>query len=116
MIRLETPGVRKLVDKLKGQYIKGSPTPRLAMGYAAPYALTVHEDMTRASGSKYLEGPLRQTEKEMLRAIEEETRKTRNLKQALLNGAEIVMDESQKEVPVLTGRLRDSKFIRVERA
>jgi hypothetical protein len=114
MIRAEVTGVSKVVARLKDRYIKGKAKPALVMGYAAPYALIVHEDTTRKEGSKFLEEPLRRLEKQMVQSIEEETKRTRNLEQAIKNGAEIVMEESQKLVPVLTGRLRDSKFIRIE--
>lgn len=112
MIKAQLVGVRKVVDKLFHQYMKGRPKPVLEVGYSAPYALARHEAVMLPN-AKFLEEPARRLEKNMVRVIENEARRTRNLERGMWQAGEMLLEDSKGKCPVLTGQLRDSGYSRV---
>ena len=85
-------------------------------GFAANYALTVHENIEarhkKGKKAKYLEDPFRELTNsgELKRTVTEHTKQGTDLMTALLVAGQRVQRESQKEVPVLTGNLKGSAF------
>lgn len=85
------------------------------VGYSAPYAVPVHErlDVYHPIGqAKFLEQPLRTEQDEMKRIITSRLRAREKLKIAQLEAAKHLIKVSLQLVPVDTGKLRDSWFIK----
>jgi hypothetical protein len=88
-----------------------------AVGYSAPYALFVHEDMEKkhAEGqAKFLTQPAKAHARELGLMVRMDLQAGKPLGQALLRMARQLMDYSVKLVPVATGALKASAFVRLE--
>jgi hypothetical protein len=88
---------------------------QVTVGYKAPYALAVHErtDVYHPIGqAKFLEQPIRTEEKPMAEIIRKRLQARERLKTAQLEAAKHLMKVSLQLVPVDTGALRDSWFIK----
>lgn len=86
------------------------------VGYAASYALAVHEnkDAKHKEGkqAKYLEDPFRELKNsgELQRVVNEHIANGTDLMTALIAAGQRVQRESQEIVPVKTGNLKGSAF------
>lgn len=119
--------LKRLRDKYK--------TPvKMQVGYSAPYAIYVHENMEmvlegepRPSGigvywgrpnrpgqSKFLEQPARELADELGRTIGKALQSGTTMKQAFALAGNRLMNVSKGLVPVEYGDLKDSAFVRVE--
>lgn len=82
----------------------------VVVGYTQSYALEVHErvDIPHKNGkqAKYLEGPARTYEREIVALVNSE----KELKDGLLKAGLFLQRVSQEVVPVDTGALRASAF------
>lgn len=90
---------------------------RLSVGYEAPYAIHVHEDMEarhRNGQAKFLEQPLRTEMPAMAAGIRARAQAGMPLEENLYIAGQQLLDASKPLVPVRTGFLRDSGFVRVE--
>lgn len=88
---------------------------KLTVGYSAPYAAAVHErlDVFHPIGqAKFLEQPLRTEQKVMADIVRSRLRARESLKAAQLAAAKHLVKVSLQLVPIDTGRLRDSWFIK----
>lgn len=124
--------VDRLIAKLKAKYAHvGDPNPAVAVGYAAAYAIYVHEnvemkwkgqprhkphkgsywDPPGRGQAKFLEQPARELSPEFRRIIMEAVSKGASLGRALMLAGMRLLRESQKLVPVDTGNLKASAFI-----
>lgn len=87
------------------------------VGYTAAYAVYVHEDLTAkhkpGKQAKFLEGPARWLRNELQRIIAENLNRGRTVSQSLLMAGLRLLRESQKIVPVDTGHLKASGFVRL---
>lgn len=107
---------RKTMIGLEALTPKGTGRYRINVGYSAPYAMAVHEDLTvphKNGKAKFLEGPARRLAPEMDRVIFETLKRKKGLKEALTNAGNVLLAASLKEVPVDTGRLRDSHYLEI---
>jgi hypothetical protein len=90
---------------------------RAVVGYAAPYAVFVHENVHArhpVGQAKFLETAAREGVRPMARIVDKVMkRKGGRLYDAILETAQFLLAESNKLVPVKTGFLRDSGFARV---
>lgn len=89
---------------------------RVKVGYAAPYAARVHEDLEahhRAGQAKYLEQPARERRAEVAAAVREALQGGASMPEALVAGGEKLLELSRPLVPVLSGVLRESAFVEV---
>jgi hypothetical protein len=89
----------------------------VVIGYSAPYAAAVHENLAayHSNGqAKFLEQPCREHEPEIRLIIRNGLLAGQSLEQAQLDAARFLLLQSQKLVPVRTGLLRDSGFVRAE--
>jgi hypothetical protein len=88
-----------------------------AIGYDAPYAGRVHEDleMVHPNGgqAKFLEEPARLFEEQMVGMVITAVQEGRGLRAGVREALEFLKAESQKLVPVRTGVLRDSAYVEV---
>lgn len=88
-----------------------------SIGYTAPHALPVHErvDIFHPVGNaKYLERPWRENRPKVTKLIELRLQQGFTLRQAMLEALSIIFDESQAQVPVDTGALKASGFMKVD--
>lgn len=91
---------------------------RATVGYSAPYALFVHENLEcnhpNGGQAKFIEQPLRAKRAEMGAIVRKVMRrKDGTLKEAVLQSAQFLLAESQKLVPVDTGFLKASGYATV---
>lgn len=103
------------------------------VGYTAPYALAVHENVEmkwrgrpRKSGrgsywdppgrgqAKYLEGPARRYKKVIMSIIKDGLNRGLTLVKAVYLGAQRLFRESQAVVPVHTGYLKSTGYVSVK--
>lgn len=124
----------KGVDRLKvaltkhGNKVRKETKNRFVVGFAAPYAKYVHENVEmklkgqpRPSGigvywgphgqAKFLEEPARTMRKQIAARIVEVTRNTKSINRGLYSGAVLLRDEAKERVPVEYGVLKASAFI-----
>lgn len=114
--RNQISGMNKVLALLTAQSLKARTKRRATVGYSAPYAGAVHENLTanHAVGqAKFLEQPTRQYLGEMERIIRFNLRNKESLETSLNRAAWFLYNESQPLVPVLTGFLRDSGYIKM---
>lgn len=116
-VRVEAKGFEKAIDVLGRLAARHSKDAKIVVGYAAPYAARIHEDlqMRHTNGqAKYLEAPARYLESEMASLIAMALAMGRTLEQALLQAGQRLLIESQTLVPVDTGFLKNSGYVKVE--
>lgn len=123
---MELIGFKSLISKLgRLQRAAARATGKtVRVGYSAPYALKVHEDleMFHSNGqAKFLEQPAREYRKVMASIVRQHVIArggSRDLEAAILRGflaaGQFLKAESQELVPVDTGFLRDSAFVWIE--
>lgn len=110
----------KVVDALRRRYnqSKTGDNRVIVVGYSAPYAMRIHEDleMVHPNGgqAKYLEQPIAEMKDELAAMVRDCLMKRISLGDALLKVGEAILKASQELVPVDTGNLRDSGYVRLE--
>ncbi len=114
---IEVKNTGKVAGKFRAMSLAGVAKARLEVGYSAPHAARVHEDleMNHPNGgqAKYLEAPLRRYSRDLGKMFAQEMKNKRSLKDALMRPGKWLLAKSRELVPVLTGELRDSGFVRV---
>lgn len=89
-----------------------------AVGFAAPYALYVHEDLTKAhprgGQAKFLEEPMRTRSLDLATTGNQALRNGKSIDEALLAAGNQLLKFAQALCPVDTGRLRNSGYVRLE--
>lgn len=104
------------VVKLKRRSLGGYKSAKVKVGYEAPYAIYVHENLyaqhPNGGQAKYLEEPSRTKTRQMreVLVLEMKTRK-RPLADAIFKMSLYLLTESRKLVPVDTGYLKASGFV-----
>jgi hypothetical protein len=125
-------GLEALMSQLKGLEVtsRRDNNRRLAVGYTAFYAIYVHERMdvyhappTRA---KFLEEPMRRLFPHMAKIVRQNMRQTRTaggkfgrtgrMVDGLLAAGHYLLAASLELVPIDTGFLRKSSFVRLDRS
>jgi hypothetical protein len=118
-MKVSVEGVEKILGRFQNRKSRAQRAARrrCVVGYSAPYAVHVHEDLEafHANGqAKFLEQPAREFKGEMAAYVRGATRRGQTVEQAQLGAGQILLAESQKLVPVLTGFLKRSGFARME--
>lgn len=114
--KIVTTGAGKVLAKLEALSLAGRKRSKVTVGYAANYAVYVHEDLARFhpnGQAKYLEQPTRQYAKDMADIVTVTLKNKEKLSTALERAGQYLLMQSQLLVPVLTGNLRDSGYVRV---
>lgn len=107
-------GVDALVSKLRkdAAHVRGLAHKEAVVGFSAPYAIYVHEDLEarHAPGkqAKFLETPARVNAAAYGRIIKQALWDGKKLPQALLLAAQQLLRDAQAIVPVATGKLKSS--------
>lgn len=115
---IEISGFDRVIAQLsKREQLAKTENCSAITGYTAAYAVYVHED--RAAGhtvgkAGFLLDPFRRLEREIGSMVLTGVRSGLSLAQSILRAMLRVQRESQKEVPVDTGALRNSAFTRLE--
>jgi methionine synthase II (cobalamin-independent) len=116
-LKLQLSGTQRVVSKLKGMTLGGTGTLHVKVVYTAPYAIYVHEDLTKyhapPTQAKFVEQPARQLRQEMRDMVAKKLKQKRALDLALLAAGQLLYDASQLLVPVDTGLLKASGRIEV---
>lgn len=118
-VELKLDGRDRLIKRFRAMAEKVGREVRLVVGYSAPYAMRIHEDleMPHKNGqAKFLEEPLKLLRNDMRIYIRDQLRKEVKLEKVLINVGNKILSVSRKLVPVDTGRLRDSGYVVVETA
>lgn len=118
-------GVDSVIAALEGRSLKGGVKARLRVGYRAPHAIYVHENLnishpvhaTHNCGgqAKFLETPARRLRKDMALIVRKYIQGKRGLVNGLYAAGHLLKTESQKIVPVDTGYLKSTAFVIVEK-
>lgn len=112
-VTLSITGQDKVKAKLKAFTLTGRSYLSLKVGYTAPYALYVHEDLQafHPNGqAKYLEQAMRELLGPMRDVIKKKLKHKRSLEDALKPAAQMLFARSQELVPVDTGFLKESGY------
>jgi len=92
---------------------------RMKVGYSAPHAIYVHEDLEaqhpNGGQAKFLEQPAREMRGTLGATIVSELESRRSMNDALQTAGEMLKEASQVLCPVDTGVLRDSAYVEIER-
>lgn len=113
-------GADKLIALMRKKHarVNSDATKQIEVGYSASHAIHVHENLEvhHDSGqAKFLEQPLRQMRSRLQREILQDTKRGVPLGEALRRAGEKLLRVSQKLVPVDTGELRSSGYVRINR-
>lgn len=106
---------QKVIAALTGQSLAKRKTRTLNVGYSAPYAVYVHENLKtvhpRGGQAKFLQEPARVYAPQIGRIVQEKLRNKRSLDDALTAGGKYLLEKSMPLVPVDTGFLRASNYL-----
>lgn len=109
--------VESIYTRLLAKSLKGAKRMELLVGYSAPYAMYVHEDLEmnhpNGGNAKYLQKPARKLKTEMVRIITRSVKAKNGLEEGMMRAGRLLLEASKEQVPVDTGFLRDSGFIQV---
>lgn len=115
----ETTGFPELIKRIKRMRTKDKLTGdklEIVIGYKAPYAVYVHENLEAyhpVGQAKFLEVAIRRLAPVLRDMVVSKVRAKVSLRDALMQAAQYLLQESKKLVPVKTGLLRDSGFVEV---
>jgi hypothetical protein len=114
---VKVEGVEKVVAALRARAEAARGRPRVVVGYATPYAVYVHEDLSKhhpTGQAKFLEQPTRQYGREMGEIVRGILKSGGTILEAETAAAHFLLEMSNPLVPVDTGRLKASGFVEVE--
>ena len=116
---MQINGLDRVQAKLTamGQRSVGPGRVSVVVGYTASYSLHVHENLEShhpVGKAKYLEDPAREYAGVLGEIISETYKETKDLHQSLLVAGLRLQRESQVQVPIDTGNLKNSAFTEKE--
>lgn len=105
---------------IAGRSLGGMAGAELDIGFSAPYAVYVHENLQAAhlvGQAKYLESAYRSpaVQQQMRDALRQALKSKRSVADALVDAGNVLLKAAQALVPVDTGLLRDSGYVDVLR-
>lgn len=110
--------VRKLIGGRSLNPISNEALPEATVGYSAPYAIYVHENLEarhpNGGQAKFLEAAARTLMPYLRVQIEADLKRGLSLRDAIKRAAETLKKASQKLVPIDTGFLHDSAFVKMD--
>lgn len=112
-------GISEIVNALGKAKSRIGSTQKVSVivGYTQSYAIYVHENLEAhhpVGQAKYLESPYRRMKPELVKAIQLGASKGLSLLQTIMRAGLLLQRESQKQVPVDTGALKNSAFTKQE--
>lgn len=130
-------GANKVINRLQAMSLKMQKEAKVDVGYRVSYAAFVHENLENAHGevfnvkyakdiaagitharrpqeqAKFLEVTARTESKNISKIIHTTLKNKKSLASALQKAGEYLLDRSNEIVPIDTGALRDSGFVKV---
>lgn len=107
----------KVVAALKAQSLRFKKNVKLEVGFGASYSVYVHENLQARHApptqAKFLEQPARQLAGQMGKDVLRALRQKKSLESGLLDAGLRLLMAARKLVPVETGQLRASGFVKV---
>lgn len=107
----------RVVASIKAHSLRFRKNLKLEVGYSAGYSVYVHENLQavhpRGGTAKFLEIPARQLAGQMGKDVLDALRNKKSLESGLLDAGLRLLMASRRLVPVLTGQLRASGFVKV---
>ncbi len=113
---LDPKGKEKLSQQLRQLSLKGRKQLEVKFGYAAQYAVYVHENpfaFHPIGKWHYLSDPLKRYRAQMGKVAAKTLRRKRSIEEAVYDMLEYFRPLTQEEVPYDTGFLHDSWFVRL---
>jgi hypothetical protein len=112
-------GIEQSITALnrKKARLKPSQADGYTVGFSAPYALYVHEDLSKVhpvGQAKFLEEPARTKALDLATTVNQTLRNGKTIDEALLAAANQLLGFAKALVPVDTGFLRDSGYVNVK--
>ena len=107
----------KVVAAMRAKSLQGRKTLSVKVGYSAPYAVYVHEDLNanhpNGGQAKYLSTPSRDPNirRQMRAAVKAKLLAKRSLEEGVIDAGNILLAASIPLVPVDTGFLVDSAWV-----
>lgn len=117
LIEGQVTGVGAILTKFEEKSLAHKKRLRCTVGYQAKYATHVHEDIVmvhRVGQAKFLEQPARQFRSEMGGIVKANLLNKESLETSLRRGGEFLLEMSQELVPVDTGFLKRSGYVKVD--
>ncbi len=106
----------KVQSRLTQMSLKGQVKLDVQVGYSKRYAIYQHENLEyhhTIGQAKFLEVPLRRLRKKMLNMIRSKLLAKRSLEDALTAAGNMLLEASKLLVPVDTGALKKSGYVRI---
>ena len=115
----EIKNLQRLVEKLRARAAKAvrDSDAAVAVGYTAAYSVFVHENLEAkhpVGKAKFLEDPAKTNAPEYAGIVREALKGGKTVAQALVLAGLALQADSQDQVPVDTGVLKNSAFTRLE--
>ena len=115
--KLTLEGQQKVYQLFKRNTLSGRSYLHVKVTYTTPYAVYVHEDLTKyhapPTQAKFVEQPFRQLRPQMVEAVAKKLKQRKSLEDALMVAGRMLYEASQVLVPVDTGALKASGRIEV---
>lgn len=110
-------GFGKVSSRFKAMTLKGRKRLTVKVGFATPYAARIHEDLEMyhnpPTQAKYLEQPLRELQDAMGEVVVQNLINKESLETALIRAGNLLLEAALPLVPIDTGRLRRSGYVKV---
>lgn len=113
--QMHITGAGKVKAKFKSLSLKGKTEEKMEVGYTMPYAVYVHENLEAEhpiGQAKFLEQPARMYKDTLAYIVRERLKRKRSLKEALQAAGEFLLEKSRELVPVDTGKLYRSGYVK----
>lgn len=114
-VKVRVTGTGEVQKRLNALSLKGQSKAQVTIGFAAPYAVNVHENLTayHPNGqAKFLETAYRRSARAARDVITQKLKQRRGLLDAMTAGGKVILNDARSIVPVDTGYLRDSGYVR----
>lgn len=116
MARVTVTGKGVVLERFKGLSLKGNKTAKGEVGFKAPYAVYVHEDLTKKHSNgqaKFLEIAFRTNLYIADQIVVKNLQNKESIQLSVERALKYILTEAKKLVPVDTGFLRDSGYVKV---
>lgn len=113
-------GLQSVINALRSKAAKANKDSKssVVVGFSASYAIYVHENLEAhhpIGQAKFLEQPAKQMKSELAEIVKSALRQGKTVSQSLLLAGLRLQRESMRLVPVDTGALKASAFVRYEK-
>lgn len=110
-------GLEGIENTLRAKTLKHRKQADIVVGYSAPYSLYVHENLEMihtVGNAKFLERPMRTQATNMRKIVKYYLQNKESLEYACQKAGEFLLEKSQEQVPIDTGFLLRSGYVRID--